>query len=77
MLYADLTFEQKVGLEFHCSDFHAIGIIRKFFEMNRDLKTVTLHKSDRACNYALTNRALYKNFGLGAEIVSIRRKYFF
>jgi hypothetical protein len=77
MLYADLTFEQKVGLEFHCSDFHSIGIMRKLFENNREMKAVTVHKSDRACNNALTNRALYKNFGLGAEIVSIGRKYFF
>jgi hypothetical protein len=77
MLYADLTFEQKVGLEFHCSDFHSIGIMRKLFNNNREMKAVTVHKSDRACNNALTNRALYKNFGLGAEIVSIGRKYFF
>lgn len=72
-----LPDEQKIGLEWHCSDFHAIGIMRKLFKNNRDMKAVTVHKSDRACNYALTNRALYKNFGLRAEIVSIGRKYHF
>lgn len=77
MLYASLTDDQKIGLEWHCSDFHAIGIMRNFFDRNRDMKAVTLHKSDRACNYALTNRALYKNFGLRAEIISIGRKYHF
>jgi hypothetical protein len=77
MLYAELTFEQKVGLEFHCSDFHSIGIMQKLFSKNRDMKAVTVHKSDRACNNALTNRALFKNFGLRAEIVSIGRKYIF
>ncbi len=77
MLYASLTDDQKRGLEWHCSDFHSIGIMRKFFEINKDMKAVTLHKSDRACNHALTNRALYKNFGLRAEIVSIGRKYFY
>jgi len=77
MLYASLTDDQKYGLEWHCSDFHAIGIMRKFYETNRDMKAVTIHKSDRACNYALTNRALYKNFGLRAEIVNVGRKYHF
>jgi len=77
MLYASLTEDQKIGLEWHCSDFHAIGIMRKFFDRNSNMKAITLHKSDRACNYALTNRALYKNFGLRAEIVSIGRKYYF
>lgn len=77
MLYSKLTDEQKRGLEWHCSDFHSVGIMRKLFESNRDMKAVTLHKSDRACNNSLTNRALYKNFGLRAEIVSVGRKYHF
>lgn len=77
MLYSQLTENHKHGLEWHCSDFHAIGIMRKLFENNRDMKAVTLHKSDRACNNSLTNRALYKNFGIRAEIVSIGRKYHF
>lgn len=77
MVYSTLSDEQKIGLEWHCSDFHAIGIMRKFFNNNRDMKAVTIHKSDRACNYALTNRTLYKNFGLRAEIVSVGRKYIF
>ena len=77
MIYASLTDDQKHGLEWHCSDFHSIGIMRKLFDNNREMKAVTIHKSDRACNYGLTNKALYKNFGLRAEIVSIGRKYIF
>jgi hypothetical protein len=72
-----LTEEQKRGLEWHCSDFHAIGIMRKLFTNNHEMKAVTIHKSDRACNYGMTNKALYKNFGLRAEIVSIGKRYIF
>jgi hypothetical protein len=77
MIYASLTEEQKRGLEWHCSDFHAIGIMRKLFTNNHEMKAVTIHKSDRACNYGMTNKALYKNFGLRAEIVSIGKRYIF
>jgi hypothetical protein len=76
-IYSQMTDDQRRGLEWHCSDFHAIGIMRKLFNVNRDLRAVTIHKSDRACNYGLTNKALYKNFGLRAEIVSVGRKYHF
>jgi ribonuclease BN (tRNA processing enzyme) len=77
MIYSTLSPEQKIGLEYHCSDFQSIGIMRKLFDNNRNMKAVTIHKSDRACNYALTNRALYKNFGLRAEIASVGRRYQF
>jgi len=68
---------EKYGLKWHSSDFHTIAIMRKYFGTNPQLKAVTLHKSDRACNYGLTNKTLYNNFGLKAEIVSIGRKYQF
>ena len=77
MIYSELTYDQKCGLEWHCSDFHSIGIMRKLFENNPKMKAVTVHKSDRACNHALTNRVLYKNFGLRVEIVNIGMKYQF
>lgn len=77
LIYNQMNEQEKYGLQHHCSDFHSIGIMRKFFSNNPEMKAVTIHKSDRACNYALTNRALYKNFGLRAEIVNIGRKYNF
>jgi len=77
MIMQTMTENQKYGLKWHCGDFHSIGIMRKYFGFNRDMKAVTIHKSDRACNCGLINKALYKNFGLKAEIVSIGRKYNF
>jgi len=77
MILKTMTDEQKYGLKWHCGDFHCIGIMRKYFGVNPQMRAVTIHKSDRACNYGLTNKALYKNFGLRAEIVSIGRKYKF
>lgn len=77
MIQKEMTPEQAIGLEYHCSDYHSIGIMKKFFAKNPYMKTVTLHKSERACNHSYTNKALYRNFGLKAEIVSIGRKYRF
>jgi len=76
-LLKDLTDDQKYGLKWHSSDFHTIAIMRKYFGTNPQTKAVTLHKSNRACNHAFTNKLLFDNFKLRAEIVNIGRKYNF
>lgn len=76
-LLKELSDDQKYGLKWHSSDFHTLAIMRKFFGTNPQMKAVTLHKSNRACNHAFTNKLLFDNFKLRAEIVSIGRKYNF
>lgn len=76
-IYKELDEAQKHGLLWHSSDYHSIGVLRKFFANNPNMKAVTIHKSERACNYGLTNKQLFKNFGLRAEIISEGRKYKF
>ena len=73
-----LTSEQKIGLEWHSSDFHTVEIIQKYFNFNKNLKVVTIHGSKRACNTQYTNiEVLYKKFGLRASIVGLGKKYIF
>lgn len=76
-IYNQMGEAEKYGLTWHSSDFHTIGFLRKFFTNNPNMKAVTIHKSDRACNYGLTNKQLFQNFGLRAEIVSEGKKYKF
>lgn len=77
LIYCKMDEAEKFGLQSHSSDFHTVGVIRKFMFNNPQMKAVTLHKSERACNYGLTNKALFHNFGLRAEIVTEGKKYKF
>ena len=77
MIYSKMDEAEKHGLMWHSSDFHTIGVLRKFFTNNPNMKAVTIHKSERACNYGLTNKMLFENFGLRAEIIAEGKKYKF
>lgn len=77
MIYSQMEEKERFGLKMHSSDFHTFGVIRKFLSKNQNMKTVTLHKSERACNYAQTDKGLFNHFGLRAEIVTEGKKYKF
>jgi len=77
MIYDKMTENDRHGLMWHSSDHHTIGFLRKFFNSNSAMKAVTIHKSERACNYGLTNKQLFENFGLRAEILTEGKKYKF
>lgn len=77
LIMKQMNEEEKIGLRHHSSDFHTFGVIRKLLSKNHKMRTVTIHKSERACNYGLTNKALFHNFGLKAEIISEGKKYKF
>ena len=76
-IYNQMNEAEKFGLLWHSSDFHTIGLLRKFFTNNPNMKAVTIHKSERACNYGKTNKQLFENFGLRAEIISEGKTYKF
>lgn len=76
-IYKEMNEVERHGLLWHSSDFHTFGVLRKFFANNPNMKAVTIHKSERACNYGGTNNQLFKNFGLRAEIISQGKKYKF
>lgn len=77
MIFSQMTEAEKFGLTWHSNDFHTIEVIKKLMKNNPKMKVVTIHKSERACNYALTNRMLFQNFGLQAEIITEGRNYKF
>ena len=77
MIANQMSENDRHGLLYHSSDFHTIGFLRKFFNANSNMKAVTIHKSERACNYGLTNKQLFENFGLKAEIITEGKKYKF
>jgi ribonuclease BN (tRNA processing enzyme) len=77
MIAKKMSEKDQYGLMWHSSDFHTIGFLRKFFNSNSAMKAVTIHKSERACNYGLTNKQLFENFGLRAEILTEGKKYKF
>lgn len=77
MIYNQMDEHEKHGLLWHSSDFHTIGVLRKFFANNPNMKAVTIHKSERACNYGLTNKMLFENFGLRASIIAEGKEYKF
>ena len=77
MIYKQMNESDKHGLIWHSSDFHTFGVLRKFFANNPNMKAVTIHKSERACNYGATNKMLFENFGLKAEIIAEGKKYKF
>lgn len=77
MIYSKMTDDEKFGLKNHSSDYHTIGVIRKMQVNHPLIKIVTIHKSERACNYGLTNKQLFQNFGLKAEIISEGKIYNF
>lgn len=77
MIAREMNEAEKHGLMWHSSDHHSIGFLRKFFNANPLMRAVTIHKSERACNYALTNRQLFENFGLKASIISEGKEYKF
>ena len=77
MIANQMTESDRHGLMWHSSDYHSIGLLRKFFNSNSAMRAVTIHKSERACNYGLTNKQLFQNFGLKAEIITEGKKYKF
>ena len=77
MIYSQMSENDRHGLMWHSSDYHTIGFLRKFFNANSAMKAVTIHKSERACNYGLTNKQLFENFGLKASIISEGKEYQF
>lgn len=77
MIKKEMSEDERHGLDYHSSDYHTIGFLRKFFKLNPNMTAVTIHKSERACNYGLTNKQLFENFGLRASIISDGREYKF
>lgn len=77
MIFDQMSDQERHGLMYHSSDFHTIGVLRKFFANNKNMRAVTIHKSERACNYGATNKMLFENFGLRASIISEGREYKF